>query len=113
MRQILISQNPWETLENCRLVRVIDMLLQLITALSAQFPHQCVENSKNVEIMALCRSTVEDRLHHGASCVLNRRHWVCDNERAKRSPADDDKFPRLPNNGKMSTHRGEAAKDAA
>jgi len=38
MRQILISQNPWETLENCRLVRVIDMLLQLITALFRAIP---------------------------------------------------------------------------
>src|SRR2546430_1142075 len=58
--QVLVRQHLWEGFENRRLGRVVHVLLDFIAGLAAQFPHERVKNTKNVEIISLLRRPVEN-----------------------------------------------------
>ena len=63
-------------------------------------------------MIALLWTLVENGLDKRLAGILDGVKWVRDDERAQRRSADNDEFPRLPDDVQMPAQRGEAAEHA-
>ena len=93
--------------------RVVDMRLDLVARLCPQLLHEQKHDRQHIEVFLRLRLGVLERLHQPLAGVLDRLHRIGDHEGAKRRPADDDVFPRLPDDEDVAAHRHEAAQHAA
>ncbi len=102
-----------ETAKDFGFIGIIDMRLDFVARLATQFPHQRIEHTEHIEIIALARRLTHDAFHYGTAGIFNRRERIGDDERANRRAGNHYIFHRLPDNGQVAALAREAADDAA
>ena len=108
-REVLVLEHARKGLEDLGFFRLVDMALDLVARAVLQFPHERIEKTQDREVVVSLRDGPGDRLPCGPACVLHQRHRVGDDEGADRDAADDDVFPRLPDDSQVTAHGDIAA----
>jgi hypothetical protein len=113
MRQVVVLQHSRKSLEDHRLLGIVDMRLDLAARLGPQLAHQAVQHAERLEIVLLLRDRLLEGLEDRLAGILHRLHRVGDEERPEGRAADDDELPRLHEHVDMPAHGHEAAEHAA